>query len=157
MENLERMITLAGEFFKTKNDPDQISINKRSMTRLGKIHPSAMTERRNKKGPIAWMLVIPTTHNLMNKFISKEINEHQLLYKKPLQTTYDALYLCSALVLPEERGKGFAKRLAMNAVKSIKRQHPIKSLFYWAFSVEGKRLAMSIAKACELPLYARKG
>jgi predicted GNAT family acetyltransferase len=157
MENLERMIKLAEEFFKTKNDPDQISINKRSMARLGRIHPSTMTERKNKKGPIAWMLVIPTTHNLMNKFVAKEITEQQLLYKTPLRTTYDALYLCSALVLPEQRGKGFAKRLAMKTVKSIKRQHRIKYLFYWAFSVEGKRLAKSIAKACDLPLYARKG
>ena len=155
-ENLERMIALAGEFFETKNDPAQISINTKSIARLRRLHPSTMTERRTKKGPIAWMLVIPTTHYLMEQFISKQINEQKLLYTTPIRAKYDALYLCSALVLPEHRGKGHARRLTIKAVKSIQKQHPIKYLFYWAFSTAGKKLAESIAKECGLPLSRRR-
>lgn len=155
-ENLERMIRLAGEFFNTKDDPNQISVNKRTISRLRRIHPSTMSERCDKNGPIAWVLVVPTTHKVMEKFIAKEINEQELLQKTPLRAEYDALYLCSALVLPEHRGKGLAKRLLARAVRSIQKQHPIKYLFFWAFSVEGERLAASVAKKLRLPLLQRK-
>ena len=155
-ENLERMIKLAGEFFETKNDPTQISINAKSMSRLKRLHPATMTERRTKKGPIAWMLVIPTTTKIMKEFISKKIDEQELLDDTPVRAKYDALYLCSALVLPEHRGKGYARRLTIKAIRSIQKDHPIKHLFYWGFSNAGKKLAESAAEECDLPLSRRK-
>lgn len=154
--NLERMIALADEFFKVKNDPSQISVTEETMERLTKIHPSTLNERRTKDGPIAWVLVLPTTKALMSQFIQKKITEQVLLDKTPTAGVYDAVYLCSALVLPEHRGKGLAKELSVQAIKSIRQQHPIKSLFCWAFSDEGKRLAASIAGEVGLPLYERE-
>lgn len=154
-ENLIRMIKLANDFFDVGNDPDQISIDEKVMARLKKIHPGTITEKRTGKGPIAWILIIPTTEALMEQFIKKKINERELLRKTPLQNKYTAIYLCSALVLPEYRKKGLAKRLMCRAVKSIKKQHPIKALFYWGFSVAGKKLANSVAKELNLPLLKR--
>ncbi|HEY6952721.1 MAG TPA: GNAT family N-acetyltransferase [Bacteroidota bacterium] len=153
--NLERMITLASHFFRAKSDPLQLSVNRATTSRLKRLHPGTMTEVRNKNGPIAWVLVIPTTRELMKRFIAKEIGEKDLLRKTPLNGTYDAVYLCSALVLPEYRGKGLAKRLLMKAVNSVRKGHPIKYLFYWGFSKEGKSLAVSTAKALNLPLRRR--
>jgi GNAT superfamily N-acetyltransferase len=150
------MIQLAGEFFETKSDPSQITVTRRTMRRLRKIHPSTLMEKTDKRGPIAWVAVIPTTSELMKQFIGKKIDEQTLLNKTPLGGTYDALYLCSALVLPEHRGKGLAKRLVTKAIKSIQEQHPINCLFYWAFSVAGKKLAAAVAKDFTLPLYKRK-
>jgi GNAT superfamily N-acetyltransferase len=92
----------------------------------------------------------------MKQFITKRLNEQELLYSTPVRTKYDALYLCSAIVLPEHRGKGYARRLAIKAIKAIQKQHPIKYLFYWAFSVAGKKLAKSVAKGCGLSLSRRK-
>ena len=115
-----------------------------------------MGEKADRKGPIAWILVIPTTRSLMEEFLSKKINEQQLLYNTPLRSKYDAIYLCSALVLPEHRGHGLAKGLLIKAIKTIKRNHPVKFLFYWGFSPEGKSLAGAIAKKLSLPLYSRK-
>jgi hypothetical protein len=154
-ENFQRMMQLAEEFFGTRNDPTQISVDRKVMIRLRKIHPSTLIEKRMKKGPIAWILIIPTTKELMKQFIKKNINEHELLNKTPLRMKYEAIYLCSALVLPEHRGKGLAKRCMCKAIKSIQKQHPIKFLFYWAFSAEGKKLAGSVAKEFALPLYKR--
>jgi len=153
--NLERMIQLADEIFGMKQDPTQISVNPKVRTRLLKIHASTLTEKRLKKGPIAWILLFPTTEDLMKQFIQRQITERELLKKTPLRIQYDAIYLCSALVLPEYRRKGYAKRLARKAIKSILKQHPIKSLFYWAFSVEGKKLSVSLAKEFSLHLYKR--
>ena len=154
-DNFERMIKLAEEFFETKNDPLQISVTPEVISRLKKIHPATLTEETDIDGPIAWMLVIPTTANIMYDFIAKRINERELLEAIPIPGIYDALYLCSALVLPEYRCKGLAKRLVAQAVKSISGQHPIKFLFYWEFSVEGEKLAAAIARKFSLPLLQR--
>jgi hypothetical protein len=67
------MIRLAEEIFAVKNDPSQISVDRKTMLRLKKIHPNTMTEKSTNKGPIAWMLVIPTTNKLMEQFIAKKM------------------------------------------------------------------------------------
>ena len=149
------MIQLAEETFDTRNDPAQISITQESAIRLRNIHPSTLTEKKDRNGPIAWVAVIPTTHEIMGKFITKKINEQELMGLTPPRGKYDALYLCSALVLPEHRRKGLAKRLMIKAIRSICRQHPIKHLFYWAFSAEGKGLAATVAREMKLPLHRR--
>ena len=154
--NLQRMIQLADEFFETKNDPEQISIDRETMLRLKEIHPSTMEEKTTSDGPVAWILVIPTTNAVMRKFLAKKINERGLLDGTSTGGTYEAVYLCSALVLPEFRRRGLAKRLAVKAIRTIRKKHPIKHLFCWAFSDEGKGLAKSIAAEVKLPLHGRK-
>jgi GNAT superfamily N-acetyltransferase len=154
-KNLERMIKLAEEFFGAKKDPTQITVTPADINKLKGIHSATMTEKRDRNGPIAWVIVIPTTHDLMEKFITKRITEQKLLEETPLQVTYEAVYLCSALVLPEYRGKGLARSLASKAIKSILKQHPIQGLFYWTFSVAGEGLANRIATEFNLPLHKR--
>jgi ribosomal protein S18 acetylase RimI-like enzyme len=153
--NLERMIQLAEEFFETKNDPAQISVNEEVMKRLRKIHPSSLSEHDDGNGPVAWVLLIPTTSDLMNRFIAKQITEKELLEQTPVGGTYDAIYLCSALVLPEQRRKGLARQLTSDAIRAIARDHPVKQLFYWAFSKEGEALADAVALECGLALRNR--
>jgi ribosomal protein S18 acetylase RimI-like enzyme len=102
------------------------------------------------------MLVIPTTHQLMEQFIGKKISERQMFELTTPQTKFNALYLCSALVLPEYRGRGLAKKLAVRAIRAIRNDHPIEELFYWAFSEEGRRLAESLSREFRLPLYRRE-
>jgi len=154
-ENLQRMIKLADQFFETRNDPEQISVTPRVMARLRRIHLATLSEQRTRKGPIAWILVFPTTKRLMKKFVEGLITEKELLRRTPLNCTYEAVYLCSALVLPEHRGKGTAKRLLTKAVRSIQRDHPIEHLFFWAFSTRGARLARTVAQTLKLPLVRR--
>jgi GNAT superfamily N-acetyltransferase len=149
------MIKLAEEFFDTKNDPAQISITPATINKLRKIHPNTLTEKKDRNGPIAWFIVMPTTKALMKRFIERKITEQELLDGTPLGSSYDALYLCSALVLPEYRGRGVARSLISRTINSIRKQHPIQYLFFWAFSVEGNRLATRIAEEFNLPLYAR--
>ena len=148
------MIALANEFFGAHHDPEQIIVDDKTMERLKQIHPATLSEESDNNGPIAWLLVIPTTHTLMEKFLSKEISERQLLDSTASHTSYDALYLCSALVLPEYRRMGLAKRLAARTIHAIQKDHPIKELFYWAFSEEGRKLAEAIAGEVRLPVYS---
>ena len=153
--NLERMIQLAQEFFDVKNDPSQISVTEETMEKLRKIHPDTLNEKASKDGPVAWVLLLPTTNELMKQFLRNRISEQQLLEKTPVGGTYDAIYLCSALVLPEYRGKGLARKLIYRGIRFMRNQHPVKCLFFWAFSIEGSRLAASVAKELDLPLYER--
>jgi GNAT superfamily N-acetyltransferase len=150
------MIRLAEEFFDMKNDPEQISVDGESMAKLKEIHPATMSEEKDENGPIAWILVIPTAHALMEAFIQGEINERELLDRTLPGRAYDALYLCSALILPEHRGKGLARRLTSRAIGAIRHDHPLRSLFYWSFSAGGDSLAASVARECGLPLYRRQ-
>ena len=151
------MIALAGEFFATKDDPSQLSVTEEVMERLTALHPASLSEHVEGDGPVVWVLLIPTTRELMQAFLKGSVTEQQLYEQTPVGVSYDAIYLCSALVLPEFRRKGLAKELAVKAVNRIRRDHPVKALFSWPFSIEGERLAHAIAEETELPLMARRG
>ncbi len=154
-KNFERMIALAEEVFGMRNDPDQIWVDQEIMARLEAIHPATMGEVADENGPVAWMLVIPTTRNVMQDFLDRKISEKQLLEATFSGVNATAIYLCSALVLPEHRGKGYAKRLALDAIRAIRKDHPIDSLYVWSFSDEGRSLAKRVAALAGLPLQER--
>lgn len=154
-DKLERMIQLVSEFFDVKNDPDQLSVDEKVMKKLQKIHPSCMSEYNEGDGPIVWILLIPTTEAIMNRFLKKEISETQLLDETKPGEKYDAIYLCSASVLPEYRRKGLAQKVGSEAIHAIMKDHKIKALFYWSFSREGQVLAEKAAQKLNLPLYKR--
>ncbi len=156
LSNFERMIQLAEEVFATKNDPNQLDINQEVMERLQSMHPATISEYDDGKGPVAWVLLIPTTLDLMNLFLENKISEKELFDLTPLNIRYQALYLCSALVLEEFRRKGIAKQLAINAIDEIRKEHPLQSLFVWAFSKEGELGAEKLANLTSLPLHKRK-
>jgi hypothetical protein len=153
--NLERLNKLAEDTFAIKSDPRQLNVNQKVIERLKQIHPSTIAEYDEGEGPVAWLLVIPTTTELMQKFISDEITEKELFELTPTDGTYDALYLCSALVLEEYRRKGIVKELALKAINDIRNDHPINSLFVWAFSPEGNSAAENIAITLGLPLFKK--
>ena len=144
------------KFFPLKMIPNQLNVNQDVIERLRKIHPATISEFDDGNGPVAWVLVIPTTLDLMNKFLENEISEKELFELTPLNTAYDVLYLCSALVLEEYRRKGITKRLAMKAIEDIQKDHPLKALFVWAFTKEGDLASEAIAHLAGLPLYKHK-
>jgi len=155
VSNFERMIALAEEFFEMKDDPEQLDIDENIIAQLQTIHPSTMGEVSDENGPITWTIVIPTTNHIMQRFLEKTISERGLFELTLKESVFDSLYLCSALVLPEHRGKGLAQELVIASVRSIQKDHPITSLFYWGFSKEGEQLAEKIGSVTGLPLYQR--
>lgn len=150
------MIKLAEDIFAVKNDPDQLDVNEKVIERLLKLHPGAVSSYDVGNGPVAWVLVIPTTFDLMSRFLEKKISEKELFDLTPLNTSYEALYLCSALVLEEYRRKGITKKLVLKAISDIQRDHPLKFLFVWPFSREGDKASVSIAESAGLPMKQRK-
>jgi ribosomal protein S18 acetylase RimI-like enzyme len=157
LSNFERMLQLADEVFASKTDSNQIDVNEGVLDHLRRIHPATVSAHEEEGGPVAWVLVIPTTQDLMNRFLTCEISERELYERTPLDVKYDALYLCSAMVLEEYRRKGLAKKLTLEAIDEIRKDHPIQSLFVWTFSREGMLAAKSLANSVGLPLKERKG
>lgn len=155
LSNFERMMKLAEEVFAIKNDPDQLDVNQDVIERLQKIHPSTVSEQDDGNGPVAWVLMIPTTLELMNRFLENKISEKELYELTPIGASYEALYLCSAMVLEEYRRKGVAKKLALTAIEKIRKEHPLKAFFVWPFSKEGELGSEEIARLTSLPLYKR--
>lgn len=155
LSNFERLVQLADEVFAVKSDPSQLDVNPEVLERLQKMHPATVSAFDDGNGPVAWVLLIPTTLDLMNRFLDSQISEKELFNLTPLNTTYDAIYLCSALVLEEYRRKAITKNLALSAIENIREIHPIKAAFVWAFSPEGDLAAETIARLAELPLYKR--
>lgn len=155
LSNFERLVQLADEVFAVKSDPSQLDVNPEVLERLQKIHQATVSAFDDGNGLVAWVLLIPTTLELMNRFLDNQISEKELFELTPLNAKYDAIYLCSALVLEEYRRKGITKNLAMSAIENIREIHPIKVAFVWAFSPEGDLAAETIARLAELPLYKR--
>jgi len=155
LSNFERMIQLADDVFAVRDDPDQLDVNEDVLDRLRELHPSTVSEFADPNGPVAWVLLIPTTSDLMERFLKKEITEKQLFEMTMPGSNYEAIYLCSAMVLEEYRRKGIARRLTINAIGKIRDDHPVKALFVWTFSEEGAQSAESIARLAELPLFKR--
>lgn len=155
LSNFERMIQLADEVFAVKDDPEQLDVNQEVLERLHRLHPATVSAYDDGNGPVAWVLLIPTTMELMNRFLGHEISEKELFDLTPPGGTYEALYLCSAMVLEEYRRQGIALRLTLRAIESIRNDHPLKALFVWAFSPEGDLGAETVASRTSLPLYKR--
>ena len=152
LPNFTRMIALIDEVFDTHQDPNQLQVNQNVIKKIEKIHPAALTEVADENGAVIWSLIIPTTKKVMDDFLSGKISEKDILTEKKPEEKYTCLYLCSVITLPEYRGKGETKKLCLNSIKAICKNHPIETLFVWHFTKEGEALAESLAKECNLPL-----
>lgn len=156
MSNMERMLELAEAVFYNRDGADgQITVDEQEREKLQAISPHCLTEYNDGNGPAIWVLLIPTTQQLMQQFVAGTIDEVTLLNQTPLNIPYEALYLCSAITLPEYRGKGLTMKLTIDAIKAINMQHQLQALFYWPFSEEGKKLAERISINTGLSLHTR--
>jgi hypothetical protein len=152
LPNFSRMLSLIDEVFDTRKDPNQLQVTQQVMKKLEKIHPATLSEFADENGPVVWVLVIPTTTVVMNDFLSRKISEKDILTQTKPGEKYTCIYLCSVTTLPEYRGKGESKKLCLQAIQSICKDHPIEALFVWSFTKEGEKLAASLAKECKLSL-----
>lgn len=150
------MIQLAEEVFAVKEDPEQLNVDQEVIQRLQHMHPATVSEFDDGHGPVAWILLLPTTLELMNQFLRKQISEKEMFEQTPIPGRYEAVYLCSAMVLEEYRRKGIAKRLIMSALQKIRLDHSIQYLFVWAFTKAGDQGSETVARLASLPLLKRQ-
>jgi GNAT superfamily N-acetyltransferase len=154
--NHERLLQLAEDAFAMRSDPAQLQVDEHVLEHLRQLHPATVCEITDAHGPVAWVLLIPTTLEMMQDFVQDRITEQQLYDRKPMGVPYQAVYLCSGLVLPEHQRKGLATRMTLEALDHLRRDHPIEALFVWTFSPAGLASAKAIAAAAGLSLRERE-
>lgn len=136
---LDKILNISEQFFGTVNDPEQIPITEGSNFKLHKLHPKSFIYKLENGEPISWVVVVPTSKELMDKFLRSEISEKELLDMSEPQKEYGALYLCAAFTVPEYRRKGYAVEMFEEAVNSI--PHTADAdLFTWPVSPEGEKM-----------------
>jgi hypothetical protein len=150
--NLHKMLQLSEAVFNAKADARQIAFTPQDMQHLSSIHPLTLNEKSNEDGPICWVTIIPTSLDIMKQFLSGEIHEKELLNLTHSKTAFEAIYLCSALTLPEYRNQHITFKLALDSIQNIAKDAEIQYLFAWPFSKEGKSLCDKISKATGISL-----
>ena len=145
-EAFEKVLRMSEEFFGTATDPNQMPVNQESADKLQSIHPDTVVYKFNEKGdPIAWVVVVPTSLGVMDKFVHKKISERELLDLAAKEKRFESLYLCGAFVLPEHRRKGYALELTKMAINKISGGRKLP-LYSWIYSPEGRGLIDQLAK-----------
>ncbi|MBN2142091.1 hypothetical protein JW711_02055 [Candidatus Woesearchaeota archaeon] len=143
---LEQAMHQAEKYFKTAEDQDQIQVSMDSWKRIEALNPDALAYRLAHNGTLqGWALTIPTTRELMERFLAKQMSEKELLLQTKPQDSYDALYLAAAFVLPECRRQGMALELLKESIEKAPTL-PGAKLFAWGYSEEGKALAKKLGR-----------
>lgn len=146
---------IVSSVFDTRNDPIQLQVDEKVLDTLGKLHPATFSEYNEGNGPCIWTLMIPTTEETMNLFVTGKISEQELYKRTKPGQIYEALYLCSVITLPEYRKKGLTIKLCLEAIEKIRKDFPIKALYVWSFTKQGEALAEKISETLNLPLLKR--
>ncbi|MGQ3685658.1 MAG: hypothetical protein ACUBOA_11735 [Candidatus Loosdrechtia sp.] len=144
-KTLEKMLEITERFFRTANDPNQMPISKKSFCKLLELHPKTVIYKIENGEPISWVVVLPTSDELAEKFLKGEINERELLDMTQPQEQYEALYLCAAFTVPEHRRRGYVIRMLEEAIDSIPHTANVK-LFSWPYSKEGRLVVEKLSK-----------
>jgi hypothetical protein len=149
------MMELAEDVFDARNDPEQLDVNEEVIKRFQLIHPASVSEYNEGDGPIAWVLLLPTTLVLMNQFLERRSTKKNCFTRHPC-TFLTKRFTC----VPPWCSMNIAGRALLNAwlwmlLTGSGKDHTITCLFYWSFTEEGDFAAKSLAKACELPLLLR--
>jgi hypothetical protein len=153
--NEARMYAVIDDVFDTQNDSTQLRFSESDIEKLISLSPHTLQEAANEEGPYAWISVFPTSLELMNLFMTGEIDERQLFDLTNKETKNEVVYLCSAIVLPEFRNQGLALKLTIQAIEALQLSYPIRVALVWPFSESGLGLAEKAAEACGLTLHAR--
>ena len=145
--NEARMYELIDDVFDTQNDSTQLRFSESDIEKLISLSPHTLQEAANEEGPYAWISVFPTSLDLMNQFVSEQINERQLFDLTNKEDNNEVVYLCSAIVLPEFRNQGLALKLTIQAIEALQLSYPIRVALVWPFSDSGLRMAEKAAEA----------
>lgn len=159
-KDVDDLLEMLESFFTTQYDSEQMQINGKSSKWVGENIPECSMIIKFGDEVVGSAFIIPCTKKIMEDFISSRINEAELVERvkawEPDYKKMKAIYLCSAFVKEEHRGKGLTLQGFVNSIKKIVPRRRNIVLFYWAYSKEGKNLAEKIAKKLKMKIFARE-
>ena len=153
----EQMMFIAEAIYGTHDDPEQMRICDESWRKLQSISSNCLRYEVDSEGkPISWVLALPTTIELMERFLTRQINEQQILDLTPQLPMYDAVYLLSAITVPEHRRRGLSFQLGLETLQLLPIT-PNAKLFAYPVSAEGAALTEKFAAFLNRPIATREG
>lgn len=134
----EEISDIAEGLFDTGHSEDQIPIEEATVVKMDLLTRDWLVCVLDEKGnPISWVMIVPTQKELAKKFINKEISEKELFVETEFAEQYDALYLCSAITIPEFQKRGLVTLLTLGLIQKIPHTaDPV--IFSWPTTVPGK-------------------
>jgi GNAT superfamily N-acetyltransferase len=137
---ISEILKTAEEYFGTSEDVEQIPATQEALERNLALHPKSFIYKTTEDNKlIGWVTVLPTSKKLAEDFLSNKITERELLYLTSFSEEYEALYFCSAFILPEHRRKGYSFKMFMEAIEWIPCV-PDQLMFAWPITLEGEML-----------------
>lgn len=159
-EDSQTLRAMLEAYFHTQDDPEQMQIGKSSGRNWIKADiPECARVIKYGDTVVGSTLVLPATLSMMQDFIAHRISEAQLA-EKIMDESIDyakmqAIYLCSAFVAAEHRGKNLAIQALIQSIQNIMPQDKKLPLFYWAYSEAGEKIAEKVATQLRLEFFAR--
>lgn len=154
---LKQIFRLAEAVFGTTTDPDQIPPTPEYRAKVDRLHPESTAYRVDDSGNvISFVFVVPTTKEIMERFLKGEITERAILDLTQPQATYSALYLCAVYVNPQHRRQGLATAMFREVLGKLPLSNDV-TLFFWPFTEEGEQLARALVQKTGRHLLKREG
>ncbi|HVY01836.1 MAG TPA: hypothetical protein VHA12_03675 [Candidatus Nanoarchaeia archaeon] len=143
---------MSEDFFGMTTDSEQFQASEENKDFLFKHLKNFVNIIRFNKEVIGYSFIIPSNKKLMSLFLKGKITESELFDRvkseKINENNFDCLYLCSAIIKEEHRGKGLSiegfKKLIVNLIKIRGNVKP--DLFFWEYSKEGSIVAKKISE-----------
>ncbi len=152
----DESIRVAEDAFETSASLDQIPATQETFNKLKSLDPNSILYDVSPENKLrAWVVVVPTSKDLMNKFLSKEIGERGVLDMSVPGNEYSSVYLCAAVTLPEYRRQGIANTLIKEAVSRMPLSQDCE-FFGWPTSVEGEMLVKKLEEETGKIIHLRK-
>lgn len=145
---------IAEQFYGTAQHPDQIPIGEESQHKLHLLHPKTVLFKLIDNEPVSWIVVIPTTRVLGEKFVNGETTERALFDQTVPSEIYEALYICSVFTVREHQRKGYGTQLLREALDGIPLV-PNPYLFCWVYSKEGEAMYQALTKKFKTVVHRR--
>ena len=158
-KDLDVTSKMSEDYFGMQKDPDQIPATKKNRDWVYANAEFCLNIVRDGRKIIGYAFLLPCTRALMDKFLSKNINEATLLEsikKKSTSDSPETIYLCASIFKEQYRKQGLATLAFKKMIDKLTPNGNYKPvLFYWGYSEAVKRLAEKVAKITDLELRAR--
>jgi ribosomal protein S18 acetylase RimI-like enzyme len=143
---------LSTMIFGTDNDPTQSPPTVEYSEKIIRIDKENVVCMKDADTLMGWSVVLPTSIQLKNLFLSRQITERELVDRATSSPQFEALYLFAVTVKPEYRRKGIGSALFARQIEYYSTSKGITSYYAYAFSLEGKKLIDSTSRDCKISI-----
>ena len=143
--DIEKMCLIAEKIFSAEADTTQTKPTVENTLDLISIEKNTLVCIKENGEVVAWTVVLPTSKNNMNRFLSGEITERELSFESKKDPSFEALYLMAGITLPLYRKRGLSLQLITYQIDYFKHKYNMRDFYSLPFSESGKSLIQKIS------------